>query len=507
MILRGIMDYSFGGIFGGILCIRGFARLSDLEQVSKADADYQRDLIASQKKIIEEFLKNSEYLFFPEVILSYKISEVDKIQQIYSRGNFVQNLESSKGKLKITSRKQPYKGVSDSRGKTEVRIATINMPEEKIFHRIDGNHRLSAAEEFKDNTIIADLEAPFCLILLPKDKEKFEKTIFHNINFKHIPLTEEEHLKVIFGGDTFSDKELQDNFGEEYSKARNFLKQYEDESKNYAGLPNLERISRDKKREILVKSFRLFSEKRILDEVNATKLWEAFNHVESIYSANKKLSENPKYGLLIAFLYFYFKMGNKNSLKAFVKWIVDNCIYEIAEDDASSIVNIYGSLQEKRKKTIFVSMAFGQKNSRPHYKAIKGVIDQTNKKYDLKISLRAIRMDMFETGYSYDITSEILKQIDECGFFIADLSFKNVNVYHELGYLMGQNKERNQENNNFLLLMKEGQNDTETNNAVGFNIAGYKQIRFENTEKLRTELEKAIIEYYDLQLPSGSATY
>ena len=168
-----------------------------------------------------------------------------------------------------------------------------------------------------------------------------------------------------------------------------------------------------------------------------------------------------------------------------------------------SIVDIYESFQQKRFRQIFLSMEFGKRQSEAHYRAIKGVIDKVNNDYGLKIPIRPIKMNMFKAGYSYKITDEILEQIANCGLLIADLSSRNVNVYHEVGYLMGQNKKVNRRNDNFILLMKQKENDGETSKAVGFNLADYNQIRFKDTEELRDELEKSIIQYYNLD-PSSS---
>ena len=66
MIIQGILDNSLNGQ----LCIRGFANIKELAQCSQADYTYQRNLI--ERTDITDFLETQEYLFFPEVILSYK---------------------------------------------------------------------------------------------------------------------------------------------------------------------------------------------------------------------------------------------------------------------------------------------------------------------------------------------------------------------------------------------------------------------------------------------------
>ena len=514
MILHGIM----GTVLGGFQCIRGFASLSDLARISKSDEGYQRNLIETHGERIRKFLEDQTYLFFPEVVLSFRkmedfsFAEVEGalfeqsftlLYQPYSstiNDSIIDGNEEELIPLIIDFENIPSIKSTTQNPNEIVKIATITINvEDKFFNRIDGNHRLSAADKFKDSSMIPNLRTPFCLILPPnisddKSIKKFEKTIFHNINFKHIPLTKEEHLKVMLDGETFSDDELIEQFGKEYALARKFLKQH----KNYDNLPSLNAIINNHKHEILVEAFKVFADNDE-HEITNNELWRAFNRVEAIYDSHSELMtvENFNYGLLVALL--YFKLKNEKTLDGFVKWIIGNHIYKITENNANSIIRIYKSLEEKRHKTIFLSMAFGNKESESHYEAIKGVLYEINREFNISIPLREIRMDMFDSGYSYTIADEILKQISECGLLIGDLSFKNVNVYHELGYLMGLNRSENRDDGDFILLMKEKSNNAATNDSIGFNISSYKQIRFEDTEDLRRQLAGAIKEYYNLK--------
>ena len=67
MRLTGIL----GNSLNGQLCLRGFAKIKDLARVSKADYTYQRKPI--DRSDISDFLEKQPYLFFPEVILGYKV--------------------------------------------------------------------------------------------------------------------------------------------------------------------------------------------------------------------------------------------------------------------------------------------------------------------------------------------------------------------------------------------------------------------------------------------------
>ena len=71
MILRGILDRSLSSQ----LTIRGFAPIKELARISKADYSYQRNPLSKQEEIITTFLETEEYLFFPEVILSFRLKK------------------------------------------------------------------------------------------------------------------------------------------------------------------------------------------------------------------------------------------------------------------------------------------------------------------------------------------------------------------------------------------------------------------------------------------------
>lgn len=55
MILRGILDFSLGGF----LCLRGFAPLGELYDVSDADPGFQRELLPDQRDQFVTFLREA----------------------------------------------------------------------------------------------------------------------------------------------------------------------------------------------------------------------------------------------------------------------------------------------------------------------------------------------------------------------------------------------------------------------------------------------------------------
>lgn len=252
MVLRGILERSLSSQ----LCIRGFAPIKALARVSKADYKYQRNPIYLQEKEISTFLDEEEYLFFPEVILSYQIKydttlkgadkNLTPIQKIETENKFVSNVDKSQFKVKI----QKYNDQPDIRNNSELRIVDFILDDEILatqiknknqpLHRVDGNHRLKAAESATSEKV-NNMVVPFCIILSDciireqinedgsiskievSQSEKFEKAIFHNINTKTIPLTSEENLRVILDDKkNFPDNELRSKhtFGWEYLATR-----------------------------------------------------------------------------------------------------------------------------------------------------------------------------------------------------------------------------------------------------------------------------------------------
>lgn len=376
-----------------------------------------------------------------------------------------------------------------------------------IFNRIDGNHRLSAADEEKDDQTIQDIVTPFCLLLLPKQfeqnsnifaeltTEKLEKTIFHNINYKHIPLKKEHHYKMMIGDkNTFTDDDLNDNFGEEYLLARQYLNEFK-----YDEFGGLKKALSENEYTFTHDLQKLLLDKDGIKKTDFNNINTALKLINNIYNNYQQLSEHQHYGLLVAFVYFAVRADkslSEKELNAFASWVCDNFVYQVAKKDAKSIIAMYEKIIEKRYKEIFISMDFS-KDYKTTYQAIEGVVNSINNDLQEKIKLSPVRIDQFKTGYSYKLDDEIFKQIEKCGLMIADLSNNNVNVYQEVGFAMGLNRNSNEEN--ILLLKQDNKQDKSADIEVGCNLRSTKQLRFSDTENLRSSLKAELIKYYNLQ--------
>lgn len=490
------MSITFRGAYemslGGFPCIRGYASLRDIARCSFPDPAYQRELKPEHVDQIKAFFTAGKYLFFPEIILSATLEVEygkpgapagDPLQTVRQGGNFRSN-------------------VNDLNVKQAKTHCTVIVPDDaKLFKRIDGNHRLNALEALDDPEYDRYV-APFCLILFDRtDAPANEKALFHNINSKARPLTSEESLRgIIDDGDGFPDDDLAAQFGAEYLQCRQLGARL-----NFDYLPNLRTVfgkvvdAQECYRSTLIQSLQdvhgQFARLGLGELPNTEALFMAIRAVNDIYS-DERLQRSRAQGLFAAFLFWQLKPGtNAGQISQFTNWVLRTHQYELRSINGADIIKIFEKVAMSRKRQIFVSMWFADK-TKQNFDAIKAAIDDLNKDHHLDIKLREIRVDMFDTGYSYKINQEILDLIENSGLMIADLSGGNKNVHHEIGYLMGLNKGRGLPDENFLLVHNEAIGPPST--EIGFNLAGDKQLRVKDSNSLREQVKKQIGNFYGL---------
>lgn len=535
MIFSGILHSSLGGF----TVIRGVAPLGDLARCSEFNPEYQRNLIDTHKAEIERFLADSKFLFFPEVVLSASLQfdfnaykgkrSIAPLADIHSGSGFVSNVNGLNVRIVKTRLPRALEAVG---GASAPQLAYLELPESQLdkglkLFRIDGNHRLSAANDANPRQVRYDLPTPFCVVLHDdaSQAETFEKVVFHNINAKQIPLTSEENLRLILEaseGSLFDDKILLESpdFGPAYYLARKLL-----------GEINVDYLDAlkgplENRRSLALALTQFLIEKGEIGETNdiavldaqVPRLRDALRTVSAIYQQRPKLVENACHGVLVAFLYFALHNGGRQ-LPAFTRWVTSNCIDHLAPVtnskglgyhyhlgrmqavDANSLVSVFESVLTARHREIFISMAF-RDETKETYETIKKTVDQINDRHKLDIRLREIRIDQFNKGHSYTIDDEILELIEGSGLLIADLTFGNRNVYHEIGYLMGLNRgrgsEKGVEQDNFILIADKQTRGDELENDIGFNLRNWQQVRFESTRQLEEALTKSLEIYYGL---------
>ncbi len=469
--------------FGGFLTIRGTALFSDIVALS-SPKDYQRAILPDHLLEIEKFYERGEAVFFPEVILSlelqynFTLSDApplngDPTNHILHGGKFKSNIDQIVVK--------PTKNGS----------ATVSIPDGmKPFGRIDGNHRLSVQ---KSSAVLTE-EIPFCIVLFTTNIiSKNEKTLFFNINSKGRPLTTEVALKAIIDdSDNFSDDELQEepSFGWEYYLSRKIKEQL-----NYSFIPHLKNAIEPDPRTFLVYTFKYLISKYPSLEADSTieSFLTLLSNVNSLLDGTK-LANTTSAGLLGAFI--YYQQTSPQKVHLFKKWVLKNHIYELTDLDIAGFVKIFDKIAESKKKEIFISMQFSDE-TKQNYNAIKDAVDEVNRNFNEDIGIREIRIDQFNTGFSYNINDEILSLIENCGLLIADLTKGNKNVYHEIGYLMGLNQGRGLSQENFILIHNSAVGNSQAD--VGFNLSSIKQLRVSDSNSLRQDLTEQIKIYYGLK--------
>lgn len=539
MILSGILHTSLGGF----TVIRGVAPLGDLARCSRFDPTYQRSLIDGHRVEIEQFLDDGQFLFFPEVVLSASLRfdyskstkrDVRPLGDLFTGKGFSSNVDDLS--IRVVKTRLPQ-GMEVVGGSQAPMLAYLTIPEDQLeredglrLSRIDGNHRLSAADGVTQNESRYSLETPFCIVLHedPTQAQRFEKVVFHNINAKQVPLTSEQNLHLILqsGADAlFSDDELLDkpSFGPAYRLARalalefdakfltGFTKHFENRYTLALGLAQF-----------------LMEEKLLPNEADAKMLNDQLPRLRNALKEANKLYEKKSgeqlrtsgcHGVLTAFVYFALENEGKQ-LPAFARWIEANRIDRLAPPptrglgypyhlghthavDAASLVAVFKSILKARSREVFISMEFGT-HTDPVYQAIEKAIEEVNHAHRLKhvdLALQPIRIDRLNKGHSYTIADEILQVVNGCGLLIADLTQGNKNVYHEVGFLMGLNQGRSAPQDNLILLVDARHIREKSEASIGFNLRHWQQIRFNDTLDLTQKLRTALEAHFNLETP------
>ena len=498
--------------FDNFVTLRGIAKMGDIEKISKPDLAYQRDLYKTHGQKMVAFLKGGEYTFYPELILSTtlnsKVNAQSKVDNLYKSIPQQTFSKISFDDFKIKGRTQTIKSEGDLRSKEYHCWGILETLDDskKILNRIDGNHRLSATEESNKEAT----RVPFCIIFFRNDEEarRFNRILFTNINYKHLPLTSEENLRIILdkqknGEYIYSDDDLKNEavwFGKHFYLARKIL-----EKLSLANLVKIKGILCTKgvhkyTRTLLVELFELLiDEEKITkidtDNTHFTKIQNAFREIENYYRTyNYKLDTSiQNYQLLLVHFYFYYC----NKLPVFSNWVRKNHIYELTESKPKGLIALFNKILESKKRTIFLAMDFDEK-TKENYTAINNAIEDINSKVEQDLKLELMRIDCHKEGYSFTICDQILNQIENGGYLIADISLGNKNVYYELGYQMGLNKGKGIEQDNFLLVHNEKIDTAKFCQDKGFNIAHIKIVKASDSNDLREKVMEQLKIYYDL---------
>ena len=508
--------------FDNYVVLRGFAEIGDLAAISQKSNSYQRIADENHKRKIIKFLEEGKYVFFPDVILACRAVNYSEFRTMVGSDDDVDFKDATfvKG-LNVMHEYLPVKG-------HRARHASIDVGYDKKLYRIDGNHRLEPFDEplewwydlidipqdiidekdvsKKDGWLnnqakkfrgqISSKIVPYTIIFTDQTSaEDFEAGIFHNINFKHLPLKEEASLRIISERATFDVQSL----GEEYLLTNALIDRAQ---KGFFRGILLLTPTKDEKDNIYrtscLRIAQLICDLKAKDPDLMVMYWEENfidvieEIIQSLRPVYKKWGDKKQgsTSLLAALVYY----GLKDTVKQqfFIQWANKNGINKIAHDNVSrstalSFVEMFDKVYQTKKSEVFISMQFNDPQSELIYEKIVRAIETFNKETSRDIKIRPLRIDKYIKGETYTITDEILNAIESCSLVIADLSSGNKNVYHEIGYAMALAKVK-EVSPSVLLLLKENTNQLEKggdiDKFVGFNIRGFTQVRFKDYEDL-----------------------
>lgn len=516
---RGVIETAFENF----VCLRGFATIGELIDASEADASYQRPLIAGRPDELGDYLERGEYKFFPEVVLSTNFDDPRYLDEIrvflLSVGTKPQAFKSDTPFLGLKLSSRYY--AADPKVRTDARVRerlndgslTIEEGAPKL-HRIDGNHRLSATMSER----VRRYRIPFCIVLFGDSDQAsgFARAVFHTINFKQRPMEMEHNLKLILD-DTeknlrlFPSDLLQaaPSFGRAYVRARMLLPKINfdfcDSIRNVLVIQTVAGIE-ESHRTFALAIAQLFNSDDLEDAKWVAKIFAALKHVNGIYSVQESLKVSRNRGLLAAFVFLAIdtKAAARAKLERFTDWVVRGHLASLTEIAPIDLLAIFEKLQTAKSRQVFVAMAF-RDETKPTFKAIQDAIDDVNRDHHLGLlPIKPIRIDEFDTWRSYKITDSIMEQIESCGLVIADLTYGNANVYHEIGYLFGLNtaQQRRLVNNLILIWHKDRtalpheKPDSQETVDVRFDLKDWSAIRFKEPNELRKSLAIALVAHY-----------
>ena len=421
--LSGILEFSMGNF----LCLRGYADYKTLSNISEPNKDVQRELMENHKGEMAAFLNSGEYRFFPEIVLSVSLLTDNNHTEVSEFLNAVMGKKEWNKKLGEINISIFNHDAGDKN-----RVAHITFDETKIkLNRIDGNHRLSAANE-----VVGDFKVPFCLILCqnPDDENRYSRAIFHNINAKQIPLDLEENLKVILGSsEVFSDDKLKTDpsFGWKYYLARKTIYTID-----FSYFPSINSYISASKHSFFVDLYGFLIKNKSVEENDSAIATVKAQLVEVEQALVESEITATTTNIAVIGALAYYKLTNESKYRGFLSWIKKNNIGNVEKLHIDDVINLYDEIYEHVPKKVFLARWYPSaehdgddefRKAESRISAIKEIVQQLN--------LELTDLGTRETG-TFDIRDVMYHDIRECDIFVADLSGARHNVMIEVGYAL-----------------------------------------------------------------------
>lgn len=434
--LSGILEYSMGGF----LCLRGFASYKMLSAISKPNTEVQRDLIEEHRGDMANFLNAGEYKFFPEVILSTNLTDgtkdFDELDLFHSSLQSGQTWNKSVGNFQFNISRHASKNTLNQYDKLprieRIYLAHIKFDESVCeLIRIDGNHRLSAANE-----VATDFTLPFCLLLFrnPNENDQFTRAIFHNINAKQIPLKMEENLKVILESpQVFSDESLinDPSFGWKYYLSRKTL-----QNLDFTYFPSINSYIGQAKYSFFVELFGFLIKNKSVEEsdIAIAKVKSQLVEVEQALVESEIIATTTNIAVIGALA--YYRLTDEFKYRGFLSWIKKNNIGNVEKLHIEDVINLYDEIYEHVPKKVFLARWYpsAEHDGQEEFDRAECRINAM-KELAEEMHLELVDLGTCVTG-TFDIRKKMYEDIRDCDIFIADISGARHNVMIEIGYAL-----------------------------------------------------------------------
>ncbi len=431
IILKGIVEYTFNGQ----LLFRGYAALGDLLNISKPSF-YQRKYDDKREKSIGDFLSSATFSFFPELLFGLQFKTPSAIECIANPDITRQDLKEDNIEIKSKG-KFSFGKNSDRIDKSTAKVMTLNFKGDNApLSRLDGNHRLSAAEAILENTpdnAIKDKIVPFSILVQIQGKEadKYEAAFFYLINAKAKALTSEENYEALLAkDDLFSDLELN-----QILEIQNIelIRSIALAIKSGAN-SNIKEFIEEGNYDFAVKLVILLGEFGIPLEHN--QVFRAIHKVCAIIEEEKYKGKTLSVDIILALIIAILKYPDDFSKVRY--WVFEGNLNLLSDVGASCILKTILAIISKREYRIFVAMPYVSHKRVSEYNTLfKEVLAEITKKEKVTLSLIPI---MRFRGASQRIDHRLIESIKECDVFIADLTGANENVIFEVGLAEGNGK-------------------------------------------------------------------
>ena len=477
MVLRGVLEKSFGSF----LCLRGFATLKELADCSEPDDNYQREDDNEHVAELKDFYEDRKNLFFPEIVLAISLQDFDASPEQSSwlfgealSGNGVQRKKL--GELAISTFAKAFTQPDGSRllHTTASIYGLESIGNLRRVYRIDGNHRLKGVEGLDID--IQNRLVPFCLIIF-EDKEQCRKratVFFRNINFKALPIKEEENLRIILeakqdnGEYVFPKSELLNEdgtaaFGREYYLSRLVWEQlrqvklfdFSDNDGDMGWRTIIFHVL-----QILLRDKNAFEAGD--DDVVVRQVVQGFVRFISFVGQDEEYMKCSIPERIASACHFVSARGRKEK---FFKWIIDSDLKHIrgvrsefvsgnmAESMAESFLKIFENTHSKGPYQVFVAMPYvSHKRVNDFNKLFNEVCIELSSEGKKGVQYELIPIMRFR-GAAQRIDQRLIECIRRCDLFVADLTGNNPNVIFEVGLAEGAQKQ-------MLLIRQEEMPDT-----------------------------------------------